>query len=155
MQPSVTGLLSESDSAEPSQHLPSHLNDWFQRPVRGPRNLCTLEITLTGSSTFTTDLATTVDEFFRRTLRDTDLVLAINPRLRLALLRCFPDDLPSLMKRLGTAWRQQAETCPQGQLLDLVFQPGACLEPSENQAEQLAALLQLYHHRDSHAPTLS
>lgn len=157
MQKSLRLLPIEDDPsllAELSQLILQHLECCSHQQVRGPRNLCTLEIKLLDNTDASTDAGLMVDEFLQHTLRNTDLVVKTDRHTWLAVLHCLPTDLPCLMKRLQTGWHRHAESYPHKHS-ELLFQSGIYFEPTVSQAELSAALLQYYYPQKKSEPAIN
>jgi hypothetical protein len=141
--------------AELSQQIVQHLECCSHQQLRGPRNLCTLEIKLPDNSNAAADARLVLNEFLQQMLRNTDLVLKTDRHTWLTVLHCLPTDLPCLMKRLQAGWHRHAESNPLRHSSELSFQSGISFEPTVSHAELSAALLQYYHPRRKSEPTLS
>ncbi|HEY2827012.1 MAG TPA: response regulator [Pirellulales bacterium] len=121
--------------AEPRQLIAKHL--WRLEQLSASSNqLCSLVVRSRRNGEFGTEASTVIDEFLQHMVRNNDLVLTINQRVWLALVRCPPNELDELVNRLQTNWQQQSRACPAGQLPDLYFEKG----PAYALTEQLAGL---------------
>src|SRR5437868_12550012 len=147
MQKSLPELPIDKDPGllvELGRLLARHLDHCSHQPVRGSRNLCTLEIRLAGNTDSADDVIPLLDEFLQRTLRGTDFVLKTNRHTWLTIVHCMPTDLPALMKRLQADWHRQAKARSLDHLPGLAFEPGVSLEATDNHADLSAVLVQYY-----------